>query len=235
VLDSVKTFKEFLKCLTLAFLCSLLLGGTVAIWRLPMIVDRQADKTRDALTAQISSAIADANGRIADTIADLNRHTRAAMGQVHFAAANADRRTGEALEIISSAAAQADRQLAGARSDLNGQLTMLNSTASALAKPLAGSAQQVDDALPLWLDCEYNPDCAFNRYQGVAKAVEQAAIAISDETPRITGHSEAVAGSFQRIAAATDKWIEKLTAPQSVKDQIKEWLQVLILAAARIL
>jgi hypothetical protein len=34
----------------------------------------------------------------------------------------------------------------------------------------------MDDAAPLWLDCEYNPDCLFNRYVGSSKGIERAAL-----------------------------------------------------------
>ena len=40
----------------------------------------------------------------------------------------------------------------------------------------ASIAKQVDDAAPLWLDCEYNPDCLFNRYVGASKGIERAAL-----------------------------------------------------------
>ena len=33
----------------------------------------------------------------------------------------------------------------------------------------------MNDALPLFLDCDHNPDCVFNRYVGASKGIERAA------------------------------------------------------------
>jgi hypothetical protein len=196
-----------------------MLLGTVdgVVGELPSRVDDRAAKIEQDLSAQISGATKAIDVRIGK-----------ALGIV-------DRRTGDALAVTRTAVADADIQLAGIRSDVNGQLTALNTTASLAVAPIAGLAQQANDAAPLWLDCEFNPDCAFNRYQGTAKAIERAADAVGKEAPLMTGKADAIAGSFQRIADAGDKWIERLTAPQTWKDQAKEWLRVLILAASRIL
>jgi hypothetical protein len=72
----------------------------------------------------------------------------------------ADARIGDAL-------ARADSAL-GVAEALDGQLQPV------LAHS-AGIAAQVENGLPLFLDCDHNPDCLFNRYQGTAKAVERAA------------------------------------------------------------
>ena len=88
-------------------------------------------------------------------------------------------------------------------------------TAGAVAamKPIQTSAEQVSAALPDFVDCYRdgfgNPDCLQARWA---------------ESSR----------SITRIADAIDKWIERLTAPPSVKAQIKAWAQLFLGLGARI-
>ncbi len=88
-------------------------------------------------------------------------------------------------------------------------------TAGAVAamKPIQTSAEQVSAALPDFVDCYRdgfgNPDCLQARWA---------------ESSR----------SITRIADAIDKWIERLTAPPSLKAQIKAWVQLILGLGARI-
>ncbi len=88
-------------------------------------------------------------------------------------------------------------------------------TAGAVAamKPIQTSAEQVSAALPDFVDCSRdgcgNPDCLQARWA---------------ESSR----------SITRIADAIDKWIERLTAPPSLKAQIKAWVQLILGLGARI-
>jgi hypothetical protein len=84
------------------------------------------------------------------------------------------------------AAIQADAagQLAGFRQVAAEQLGQANASIGQLAalradlKPsldkTAAIAGQVNEVLPLFLDCEYNQDCIFNRYVGASKGFERA-------------------------------------------------------------
>ena len=73
----------------------------------------------------------------------------------------ADQRLGEAVEPVKGAATAVENFQA----DLHPVL-----------QNAAGITHQVDDNLPMFLDCEYNPDCLFNRYQGASKAFEKAMV-----------------------------------------------------------
>ena len=73
----------------------------------------------------------------------------------------ADRRVGDSLARVDTALGEIEQ----IRGDLQ---PILVHTASV--------TKQVDDAAPLFLDCEYNPDCVFNRYVGASKGIERAAL-----------------------------------------------------------
>jgi ABC-type transporter Mla subunit MlaD len=83
------------------------------------------------------------------------------MGEVGDVGKVADRRIGDTLD-------RADAAL-GKVEELRGDLKPILDHASGVAK-------QVDDAAPLFLDCEFNADCLFNRYVGASKGIERAAL-----------------------------------------------------------
>ncbi len=218
-MKGLEVTRSALKCIALSLLCAMLLGLTVLVWRLPKMINQQADAMRTSLIAEVSIAESDASRRLADAIAE-----------VHAATAAADQRTGEALGIIRSTASRADEQISAMRADIDSELTGLNDSTAMFAraysalpgdldkrlgetnrtlaetmKPVRETAQQIDDAAPLFLDCDHNPDCLFNRYQGVSKSLEQ-----------VGGSSEAIAGDVRREA-------DQLTKPQSFWGALRSW------------
>jgi hypothetical protein len=66
-------------------------------------------------------------------------------------------------------------QLIKAESDLNAQLGILNANLSAVLGPTGKLMAQFNDASPLWLNCEFNSDCLFNRYVGIGRGIEKMA------------------------------------------------------------
>lgn len=107
----------------------------------------------------------------------------------------------------------ANNQLSQFNSNTNAQLTQLNATIASTAKPVQESAQQVDDALPLFADCDFNEDCVFNRFQGVSKAMEQMAQAGAKAAPETTASFEAIAQDTHKITTDAAKMADKYTAP----------------------
>jgi hypothetical protein len=73
----------------------------------------------------------------------------------------ADQRIGDTLARVDTALGKIE--------ELRGDLKPVFDHAANLTK-------QVDDAAPLFLDCEFNQDCVFNRYVGASKGVERAAM-----------------------------------------------------------
>ncbi len=214
------TVREVLKCLVLASLCALLVAGTVALQRLPQIVNRQADETRAAVLAEFHVAIADANQRITDLSDVLDRRSAYALRTVNAVALSADQRTGEALDIVRDVAVNANLQATALRDNLNGQLTALNQTAVMALTPF-------DDLARRYTIPDREVKGLVDETMGVLGATKvtmgQAAVtakAIAAEAPKMTAHVDSVAKSVEREA-------DQLTKPQSFWGALRSWLLTL--------
>lgn len=226
----MRLLKDALVCLLLALSCSVALITAVLMWKMPKIVDaairdtgtlviaevdKQATATRQEVLAEAGRWEKDADGRLGG-----------ALAEIHGAAQNADSRTGEALQIVREASVRVDGQVSGLRADVGVQLKALNETVTMAVTPFAESASQVDDALPLWLDCQFNPSCAFNRYVGVSVAIEKTAQSIAKEAPQMTLKADSIAASADSIGQSVAKEAEFLTRPQTKMQQFRSWLLV---------
>jgi hypothetical protein len=213
------TIRESLHCAALTLLCAMLLGTSIFVFRLPGIINHQADATRAELAAQTHIAIVDANERLSAALDLLDRRSGEALAEVHATTRNADRHTGEALDILRTAAASIATQMSGLTATL---------------KPIQETAQQLDDAAPLWLDCEFNPDCAFNRYQGVSKAFEKTAQVIAKEAPAMAASVDRIAASSAGVAMSADETGKEVTiaakrfnAPLTTLQKVQMWIQTM--------
>lgn len=216
------TFRENLTCLALLLLCACLAGTAVAVWRLPQIANRQADATRAALLAETQAFEKDANARLSDALGLLDRRTGEALATVSATANLANQRSAQALEIVGAAETDANAQL----TRLNKTVTAQQMAITAALKPITETAQQVDDAAPLYLDCEFNPDCAFNRFQGTTKALETTAKVIAAEAPKIAAASVKVADSTASTGAEVVIAAKRFNAPQTKWQAFRTWVLV---------
>jgi len=123
-------------------------------------------------------------------------------GQISQTLKITDSRLGQALKITDSRTGQALDQVAELRADLEPAIAGLGATSTKLADITA----HIDDALPPFTDCAYfdafgepvggNPDCLFNRVQGVSKATEQSMQAIAKAAPELTQHVTGITADF---------------------------------------
>lgn len=222
---------SWLKCLAMSLLCFALAGVVPCIYELPDALNAQASMTRTLVLADARKAESDANNAILAALALIDKRSAEALGEIHQIGVDANNRTGEALAIVRATADLNSKTIAAFGEGSQEQLAAFNATVATVAKPLAETTQQLDDALPLWLDCEYNPDCAFNRYQGVSKAIEQTAQAVAKAAPAIAIDADAIAASGAGVAASADATGREVTiaakrfnAPQSKWAQLRSWL-----------
>ena len=167
--------KAALTCALLAALTGLAAQAIVllrdagqAARALPVAVSRELGATRTGVLAQVAAARGDLTAQIAATRRDLLGRTERevaalrtdTMGQVAALRSIADRRVGDTLARVDTAL--------GTVEELRGDLKPTLDHAASITR-------QVDDAAPLYLDCEYNTDCVFNRYVGASKGIERAA------------------------------------------------------------
>lgn len=154
---------------------------------------------------------------------------------------------------VNGAVRTVDKRLASIQDDAKGQLGQLNQTVALTAKalppalgelnhsiagvsadvhqvavPLAGTAVQLNDAAPLYLDCEFNPDCAFNRFQGVSKATEQTLQAVAKAAPKIAESTVRIEQDIQREA-------DELTRPKKWWQRVLDYVKLGGAVAARVI
>ncbi len=116
---------------------------------------------------------------IAETRSELLREARATRRDVlvrterQMAAIRVD-----AVTQLAQIRETADRRVGDTLARADAVLDAVNGIRDDLRPTLEHSATitgQVNDSLPLFLDCDHNPDCVFNRYVGASKGIEKAA------------------------------------------------------------
>jgi hypothetical protein len=182
----------------------LLRAAAESVRGLPSAVSTELTATRTALTNQVDAARRDLSGQVANARGDLFVRTErqldalreASQAEIRHAVDTADGTVQEAVRRSDTKLDAAISEVHGVRTDLQpgiqnivsitADLSVITSdlkqrepgmladlaNATARTRSITG---QVNDALPLWLDCESNPSCAFNLYQGTAKSVEHIA------------------------------------------------------------
>lgn len=176
---------------------------TLAEVRETAAVTRTAVKDQsEALTKTQERALA----LVDEASRDVRYQTRTAMkrldSRVGEAIAKSDARIGEAVSTVAEAVAVSGEQLG-----------RMNDSVAAVAEPVRGTMAKVDEVLPLWLDCDHNPNCLFNRYVGTMKGIEQASIAMGKAAPETTQAVKGITQSVDTIAARFAKerpWYKKV-------------------------
>lgn len=119
-----------------------------------------------------------------------------------------------ALSILDKRLAETNRVLEAAVVNGTVQLGAVNGTLAAAEKDILAvttqaaqvesqaseTLRQVNSAMPLFLECDHNPDCLFNRVQGTSKGIEKMAQAWGREAAPISHHVEQTTADVQRIA-----------------------------------
>jgi ABC-type transporter Mla subunit MlaD len=209
----MKTFQQVLVCafltaVTALALCAILLlrAATVTVAAIP--AEAQATRreligvveaTRKDLSAQVESARQDVLMRSERQSAGLRSDVMTEVAEIRKMA---DRRLGDTLARADTALATVE----ALRLDLKPALD--NS---------AAIAAQVNASLPLFLDCDHNVDCVFNRYVGASKGIERAALNFGQAS---TTFNSALPGfvrnadSFVADSAATANNLNRLTKPK---------------------
>jgi hypothetical protein len=208
----MKTVQQTLACICLAAVAwlavySVLLvrAATWAVAALP----KEIQNTRTALIGEIAASRIDLMQQIAATRRELLIQTE------H----QADALRGDVKTEADAVLATTDRRLGDTLSRVDNALATLDSLHQELKPSLAGAAaitQQVNDALPLYLDCDHNPDCVFNRYVGVSKGVERAALNFGQTSQDVRGALPPLLKTWSKIGvdvSVTANNIQRITTP----------------------
>ena len=209
----MKKVQQFLICALLAALTALAVSAALFV--------RAATATIAAVPAEIRATRAALAGEADAARQDLTRQlaaTRAAALALSDRQATAFR--AGLLAQTADFTSTTSRQLGGTLSQVDSTLAATAALEHDLRPTLrhsAAIAAQVDDALPMFLDCDHNPDCVFNRYVGVSRGIEIAATDISGMSRDFRRDWPAYLKTWQDIGVQTDGFIanmNRLTKPR---------------------
>jgi hypothetical protein len=197
----MKTVQQVLVCALLAALTALALSALRVVNAIPT----EIRATRAALVGEVEAARCDLNTQLRGLTARSERQVTAlragTLAEVDKFRQTADQRLGDTL-------ARADVTLAAleaVRQDL--KPTLENS---------AAITAQLNGALPLFLDCDHNPDCLFNRYVGASKGIERAAVNFGQASVDVRDAVPQLLATWNRIGvgvAGTAANLDRLTKP----------------------
>ena len=208
----MNTVRQVFVCALLASLTALAIAATIFV--------RAATATVAAVPAEIrltrATLVAEAGAARQDLIAQiaLTRSAALALTDRHVTAF----RTG----LLAQTAVFGDttsRQFGGTLSRIDTALAATTSLEAELRPTLRHSASvaaQIDDSLPMFLDCDHNPDCVFNRYVGVSRGVETAATDVSAISRDFRRDWPSYLKTWQDIGVQTDGFVanmNRLTHP----------------------
>lgn len=190
---------------------------TAAVEEVPRAVYAEGGSLKDGLTTLLDGharkleASIDSAVSIAVSIAD----RRLASIQK-----SADGQLGKANQSIATIAQSVSSELPAFSSGITQSVASVAADVHAVSGPIASTAGQVADAAPLFLDCQFNPSCAYNRFQGTSKSIERtmqtiakAAPEVAESTIKIEQHAAGVMADVHREADAITKprhWWQKL-------------------------
>lgn len=223
----MRTVKEILKCLLLAALIIAVCTGirlemafSTTIVNLPIVLDSRianiegdVNERLDLMNTSVASAIDRTDRRSGQAIEIANRLSvqLPALADHHAEATEKiiDKHLGiidASLKETSDSFTDLSTRYQGFATQVDEELTEFTATTKNAVRPIQESAQQVDDALPLFLNCEFNEDCLFNRYQGVSKSLE-----------KVGASSEGIAKDIKREA-------DQLTKPPGFWAGFRMWM-----------
>ena len=197
----MKTVQQILVCALVLALIAVAVSATLLLrtaTRTVAAVPAEIRDLRSDLTQQIAAARIDLLSRSDRQATALRRDLIAETEQIRV---TADQRIGDTLLRADAALST----VAGIRQDL--QPTLANS---------AAITTQVNDALPLFLDCDHNPDCAFNRYVGVSQGIERAARNFGEASQDFRGSLPRMLATWDQVGSnisGTAANVERLTKP----------------------
>ncbi len=218
----MQTLKQILLCLLLASATALCAAGALAAFRVARLAEQasQATVEAQAAIAEAAATLADARQQtrlaVAGALYEISRIETHLFEEVHsvrrneipFALQSLDQKLDRAELILELSAAR-----------LDGQVSTFNRNLGEVLKPAAETAQRIDVASDLFLNCEQNADCLFNRYVGVSKGAERAFLnfgLMSQEVraalPRVLENTERTTEASARASLATARTMENLEA-----------------------
>jgi hypothetical protein len=177
-------------------------------------IGKQAEVTRIMAGVQIGKILDEARfARI-----DLVNEIKSGRGDVVQISEEYRRTLDAQLQLVNNT-------LAKETGELNISLRNVTAPAATFLATNNRISAQLESAAPLYLDCDHNPDCAFNRFQGTSKSLEKSAQAIAAAMPQLTASSIQIADNASAITGDVRTITHEVTKPE------KWYMRVLKLVA----
>jgi hypothetical protein len=194
-------------------------------------------RTERAIVANVEALRTEANDdalhferdivAVGDRVLELvDNHLRKIEGEVHGAVVKADGQLGNANRSIAAFTNAAASTLPVLGNSVSQAAAAIAQDVHGVTAPAAAIANQVNDQAPLFLDCSYNPDCAFNRFQGTSKAIERTAQAWALAAPDLAHDASRIEGHVDHITAAIEKEADALTKPKKWYQRALGWAEL---------
>lgn len=155
----------------------------------------EIDITRKELLKRVDQIALKLDTQLSDTRRDV-------MAEVATIRQTASIRTGETLSRFDTALSEIH--------EIHGDLKPILGHAASVAK-------QVDEVAPMYLNCEFNANCVFNRYVGLSKGAEKAAENFGVMSTEIKAALPDALLTWQRIGGnvdATTANVARITKPR---------------------
>jgi hypothetical protein len=176
---------------------------------------------------------------------DIRLRMDAALDEVKAMHGSADLQLQDTRAMIAEQLGEVLTRYDQTEQDANSRLVDITATVTALKPAIAnlgtitthvsGIWAQVEDAAPLFLDCDHNPDCAFNRFQGTSKAIEKMAEEGAKAAPAIAEAAANTGKQFAGIAADVHQATTDFVTPKTFWQKVKAWLETAGKIGARFL
>lgn len=204
-----------------------------------LVIHSTANEDAIAASALTLPAIADRHlvSLQAETLKLVDAHAKNLEASVNGAVRTADNRLAGIQGVAEEQLTAATRELATVTrvaavtipetaSSITKSIASISQDVHQVAVPIAGTAAQLNDAAPLYLDCEFNPDCAFNRFQGTSKAIELTMQTVAKAAPQIAQSAVSIEGSAKSIAGDFAKEVHEFTKPKRWWQRLEDFLKV---------
>jgi hypothetical protein len=136
----------------------------------------------------------------------------------------------ESIATISRAASSALPVLTGSVSQALGGIA---ADVHQVTTPAASLAAQLNDAAPLYLDCD-SGNCLFNHIQGISRSIDLMTKEIAKAAPQMADSAVKIEGSAASISKSVDREVTELTKPKRWWNHVEDFAKVGIMGAARL-
>ncbi len=173
----------------------------------PAVLDRAVERESGRLQGQVTAVVTLIAEDLKEQITEIRGDLKGSLADL---SQRAERQISLARKDLKNQAAAANQTVAVELSRTNDSLAKIAAT----AEPLHHSLNQVESALPMFLDCDHNPNCVFNRYVGTMRGLEQMSIAVGKSAPNTAKSLEETSRNVAIMTGSVATITQRVMAPK---------------------